>query len=196
MNGEQSIRLEQLLEGLRQGDEEAARQLVGHTYERLRFLARRILHLEFPRFDGRHATDSVLNAAVVRLLRSLPQVRPVDCRHYVNFAAVEIRRVLLDLSRRERPCDDIPELADSTHDPVELAVWTEIHEQVERLPDKEREVVNLLLYQGLTQEEAARIMGISQRMVSKHWASARLRLAAVVPDLVPLGRKRGMGHGQ
>ena len=38
-------------------------------------------------------------------------------------------------------------------------------ERVERLPDDEQEVVNLLFYESLTQEDAARVLGVSLRTV-------------------------------
>jgi RNA polymerase sigma-70 factor (ECF subfamily) len=44
------------------------------------------------------------------------------------------------------------------------------------LPDEEREVVNLLFYGGLTQQEAARVLGVSLRTVKRRWQSARCRL--------------------
>jgi RNA polymerase sigma-70 factor (ECF subfamily) len=100
MNSDRSTELQRLLDLLRQGDSEAGPELVGRAYERLRFLARRMLHRDFPRFDGRRGTDSVLHEATVRLLRSLKEVRPPTCRSFFNFAATQIRRVLLDAVRR------------------------------------------------------------------------------------------------
>jgi RNA polymerase sigma factor (sigma-70 family) len=200
MNGDQTTQLQGLLDRLRQGDGAAGRELVGRAYERLRLLARRILHRDFPRFDGRHGTDSVLNATAAHLLVSLNEVRPVTCRDFFNFAATQIRRELLDIARRENrggrvvplPAGGGPgEPAGSTDDPAELAVWTEFHERVEQLPAAERKVVDLHWYNGLTQAEAAEVLGISPRMVSHHWVSARLRLAGLVPGFQGTAPQRG-----
>jgi RNA polymerase sigma factor (TIGR02999 family) len=202
MNGDQSTELQRLLDRLQQGDKAAAPELVGRAYERLRFLARWILHRDFfPRFDGRRGSDSVLHEAVIRLLTSLEEVRPATCRSFFNFAAKQIRRVLLDAVRRDDRDRDrvvgLPEWAEpaGTDDPAELAVWTEFHCRVEQLPPAEREVVDLHLYNGLTQAEAAEVLGISARMVSHHWIRARLKLADWVPGFQALSRKRGSTHG-
>jgi RNA polymerase sigma-70 factor (ECF subfamily) len=45
------------------------------------------------------------------------------------------------------------------------------------LPDEEREVVNLLWYDELTQEEVATVLNVSLRTVKRRWQSARLKLA-------------------
>jgi len=44
------------------------------------------------------------------------------------------------------------------------------------LPEEEREIVSLLYYQGLSQAEAAAILGVSVRTVQRYWQSALLKL--------------------
>ena len=51
------------------------------------------------------------------------------------------------------------------------------HEQVEALPEPEREVVNLLWYEEMPQPEAGDVLGISLATVKRRWQSARLRLS-------------------
>jgi RNA polymerase sigma factor (sigma-70 family) len=41
---------------------------------------------------------------------------------------------------------------------------------------EDREVMDLVYYQGLTQEEAAQVLGISHRTLKRRWFSARTRL--------------------
>ena len=57
--------------------------------------------------------------------------------------------------------------------PEDLEGWSAFHAQVEALPDEEREVVGLLFYEGLTQQEAATVLGVSLRTVKRRWQSAR-----------------------
>jgi RNA polymerase sigma-70 factor (ECF subfamily) len=112
------------------------------------------------------------------------------------LAALQIRRELLDLVRHYfgpeghgRHHDswpgeagegsDAPEArvkAGSSFDPARLDGWTEFHRQVEQLPESERDVVDLLWYQGLKQEEAARLLGVSRGTVKLRWQAARLKL--------------------
>ena len=61
---------------------------------------------------------------------------------------------------------------DEADDPLKLAVWGEFHEAVQKLPDGEREVFELLWYQGLTQEEAAELLACDRSTVKRRWRSA------------------------
>ena len=47
--------------------------------------------------------------------------------------------------------------------PLRLAEWTELHERIAALPELERETVELLLYRGLSQADAARLMEVSEQ---------------------------------
>jgi RNA polymerase sigma-70 factor (ECF subfamily) len=60
--------------------------------------------------------------------------------------------------------------------------WTEFHEAVEALPDKERQVFELLWYQEMTQAEAATVLQIADSTIRRHWLSARRRLGRLLRD--------------
>ena len=55
--------------------------------------------------------------------------------------------------------------------------WGEFHELVEQLPERQREVFELLWYHELNQEEAAEVLGISSRQVKRIWRDAKLTSA-------------------
>ena len=61
-----------------------------------------------------------------------------------------------------------------------LHAWCEFHEQVRRLPADEREVIDLLFYQELTQAEAANLLHVTVRTVQRRWQSALLELHRVL----------------
>lgn len=200
MNGDQSTHLQRLLDRLRQGDDAARQELVGCAYERLRLLARKIFHRDFPRLENLHETDSFLHEAVVRLLQALQQVQPPTVADFFTFAAAQMRRVLVDAARRQDRRGNVvghggaaqatssqelrrDEPADTAHGPANLAVWTEFHQKVEELPRQERDVVDLHWYQGLTQAETARLLGVHEKVVSRCWISAQLKMADWVPGL-------------
>ena len=65
---------------------------------------------------------------------------------------------------------------DPTDEPHSISAWTEFHEAVSDLPEDQREVFSLLWYSGLTQADAARVLGISLATLKRRWVSARLIL--------------------
>ena len=189
--------LQQLLDRMQGGDGTARTELLGLAYERLRLLARKMFHHDFPRLGNLHETDSILHEAVLRLFRALNEVQPRNVHDFLTFSAAQIRRVLLDMARhhgREQrkinefrspsgsPAVAPHDLADSSPDPAHLAQWSEFHQKVRELPDEEREVVDLYWYQGLTQAETAGILGVHEKAVSRRWLSARLKLSEWLPE--------------
>jgi RNA polymerase sigma-70 factor (ECF subfamily) len=47
---------------------------------------------------------------------------------------------------------------------------------IDKLGDSQREVVELLYFQGLTQAEAGEVLGVSEDTVKRRWAEARVTL--------------------
>jgi RNA polymerase sigma factor (sigma-70 family) len=182
------------LDRLRAGDQSARDELLALAGERLRRLARRMLrrHRDVRRWEQ---TDDILQNAALRLCRALDEVQPASVRSFINLAAVQIRRELIDLARHyqgpegpgrhrtgrlgpESSASPIgpPEPGTDTDDPARLAAWTEFHHQVEALPVEEKEIFDLLWYQGLPKAEAAALLGVTERVVRYRWQSARVRL--------------------
>src|SRR5438105_11571674 len=100
MDVDESVRLQLLVDRHQQGDDSARQELIGCAYERLRLLARKMLHADFPRLQNIHATGSVLDEAVLRLLTALKQVPVHTVQEFFSFAALQMRRVLTDMARR------------------------------------------------------------------------------------------------
>ena len=101
------------LDLMRAGDPSARTRLIDHSCERLRGLARKMLR-RYPKVRRWEETDDVFVEAVTRLHRALESVQPESPRHFYNLAATQIRRVLIDLSRRYYG----PEGIGSHHDTV------------------------------------------------------------------------------
>jgi RNA polymerase sigma-70 factor (ECF subfamily) len=183
----------ELIEGqlarLRAGDEGAINRLIEHAGDRLLHLTRKML-AGFAQVKRHEQTDDVLQNALVRLSRALGDGVPEDSRHFFRLAALQIRRELIDLARRysgKGACslDDSADTdgfapdrspAELTNDPRRIAEWTEFHRCISELPEKEREVVDLLLYNGLSQQEAAEVMQVDVRSIKRYWQRARLSL--------------------
>src|SRR3954452_17725772 len=94
----QTSEAQDLLERHRAGDPSARDVLIGLARGRFVALARALLR-RHPHVRRWEETDDLLQAALVRLHRSLAVVRPEDVRHFDNLAATQIRRELIDLAR-------------------------------------------------------------------------------------------------
>lgn len=186
--------LQNLIDRGLNGDTAAHEALLHHACDRLLRLTRKMFH-GYPNLRRWEQTDDVFQNAMLRLHRALAEVRVESVRHFFNLAAVQVRRELLDLAKHHfgpegaganhhtdgQPADDDGgSLHDNAEEPEDLSSWSEFHAQVEKLPEDELEVVNLLYYEGLTQEEAAKVLGISFRTLKRRWQSARLKLHEVL----------------
>lgn len=173
-------------------DQERARNaLLERAAGRLRRLARAMLR-GYPRLRRWEQTDDVLQNALLRLHQALVSVRPATAREFYGLAALQIRRELIDLSRRHfGPLGAAGRHATAAwadvgqgtgagprqaSRPDAMAAWQAFHEEVGRLPEAEREAVHLLWYQGLKQKEAAELIGVTERTVKNRWRRARLLL--------------------
>jgi RNA polymerase sigma-70 factor (ECF subfamily) len=156
----------------------------------------------FPGVQRWEQTDDVLQQASMRLLKSLEAVEPKTVRDFFGLAATQIRRTLIDLARHyggkqgigakhatnERGGDKgraQPEMVDDTSDPAKLTEWSEFHTKVEELPKDQREVFDLLYYHGLTQPEAAEILGMSERTLKRRWRETRKTVFKAMHGEVP-----------
>jgi RNA polymerase sigma-70 factor (ECF subfamily) len=194
-----TLELQGLLDRMHAGDREAREELFHRVCGRLERLTRKMLK-GFPGVRRWAQTDDVLQNALIRLLRALEEVHPASVREFFLLTTEQIRRELIDLARHyfgprgpgtkhasmaggtEHPAY---EKADLSREPSALAAWCEFHEQVQRLPTEEREVVGLLYYQELPQAEAAAILGVTVRTVQRRWHSALLMLHEILKGQWP-----------
>lgn len=185
----QTAEARELLSRLRAGDDSARDELIAVAQGRFVALARAMLR-RYPHVHRWEQTDDLLQAALMRLHRSLVEVRPDDVRHFDNLAATQIRRELIDFARHYNgpegegahhhtdgvdPGARLAGVADGRM-PETLDAWAAFHEAVEQLPAEEREVTELLWYRGLTHAQAAEALGVATKTVQRRWASARLIL--------------------
>jgi RNA polymerase sigma factor (sigma-70 family) len=177
-----------LLVRLRAGDPAARGSLIVLAQRRFAALAHVMLR-RYPHVRRWEETDDLLQAALIRLHRSLAEVQPEDVPHFDNLAAVQIRRELIDLARAYQgpegigahhhtdnnpPDDRFAQVPEGSGRPESLEEWAAFHEAVERLPSNEREVMELIWYRGLTHAQAAETLGVATKTVQRRWASARL----------------------
>src|SRR5262249_12013271 len=186
------------------GDESARKELLNCACARLLQLTRKMLK-DYTRLKRWEQTDDVLQNAAVRLYRTLGDVTPATAVDFFRLAALSIRREPLDLAKHydgpqghganyatlgseQESAASVPavyERPDSSAEPGRLAAWTEFHRQAEQLPEEERELFDLLWYQGLTQSQAAELLQVSERTIKRRWQAARLRLHQALGGELP-----------
>jgi len=178
-----------LISHLRNGSPWAREALINHANDKLLRISRSMLR-GFPGVKRWEQTDDVCQNVALRLHRVLSVMTPESPSHFWNLAGQQTRRELIRLARHyqgplgqgknhhtERTeSGPIHCQPDSTFEPSSLAAWTQFHEQVNRLPETEREVFHLRWYEELTNREIAERLGMSERSVKRYWLSARLML--------------------
>jgi len=182
--------LQNLIERGLNGDAAANDALLDHACDRLFRLTRKMFN-GFPQLRRWEQTDDVFQNSMVKLHRALSEVRVESVRHFFNLAAVQVRRELLDLAKHHygphggaanhhtdgQPADDVGgSLHVAISEPQGLKGWNEFHKQVESLSDDEQEIINLVFYEGLSQEEAAKVVGVPLRTFKRRWQAVKIKL--------------------
>ncbi len=172
----------------------AIRALLDRAVRRLHELCAALLYRSYPRLTRTPLnlqTDELLGAVVERLHKALRQVRPETVRQFFAMASQHMRWELNEMARRldERPA--IVELRDGlvaapassdsglTPDARRMLV------AIEQLPEEEREAFELVRIQGMSQDEAGRVVGVSGATINRRLSRSRQRLAAALGDLYP-----------
>ncbi len=167
-----------LLQRWRQGDEDAPAELAPLVYQELRRIAQDQMRREGPR--TMQATELV-HEAYLRLFHADP-VDWQDRKHFFAVASRQIRHLLVDAARRRNAekrggeflhvdlTEAIP--ANSQRQDDLLAV----HEALEVLAGLDPQcvqVVELRLFGGLSEKEAAEFLGVSPAKARRDWDFAR-----------------------
>jgi RNA polymerase sigma factor (sigma-70 family) len=170
------------------------RDLLDGAVRRLHHLCASLLHRSYPRLTRpplNLRADELLGAVVERLLKALREARPATVRQFFSLAAQHVRWELNDLARRldeqafaaelgDRPVP-APAGSDSALSPDARLML----DAIGKLPDDDREAFDLVRIQGLTQPEAAEVLGVSVKTVQRRLNHARLLLADALDDLRP-----------
>jgi RNA polymerase sigma-70 factor (ECF subfamily) len=193
-DGGQTTEMQRQLERWAAGDVAARDRLLERAGQRLLTLTRRMLR-GYPHLRRWEQTDDVFQSAVLRLYRSLGDVRPKSIGQFFGLATTQIRRTLIDLARhhfgpegaaarhessfagRDRSGHEgTAEPARTDEPPETLDAWARFHEAVDALPADERDAFSLIWYGETTQVEAAELLGVTERTVLRRLVRARLLL--------------------
>lgn len=189
--------IEKCIARAKDGDATAREDLISLANDRLMALSRK-LKRGFPRVGRWEQTEDVCQMASLKLFDALAATDVQDSRHFFRLAAKKIRETLIDLARHYQgahgvganhatqmpapagstsPGSLMDNAGEMTQNPQQLAQWQELHEGIDKLPEELREMFDLLWYNELSQDEAAKIVGVSTRQVKRRWRDAKLALS-------------------
>jgi RNA polymerase sigma factor (TIGR02999 family) len=172
----------QLLDAVRDGDENAGDRLLPLLYDELRKLARRRMDQEPPGHTLQ--ATALVHEAYLRLVGD--DGAGWESRgHFFAAAAEAMRRILVERARRhgaqKRGAGARPVPLDDADLPVELDLGDSLDlvpldEALHRLEEydaRKSEVVKLRFFAGLTIEQTAAALGVTSRTVNRDWIAAR-----------------------
>jgi len=173
-----------LLRQLRDGDEQAGEDLLRAVFCELRELARSRMR-RLPPGQTLQPT-ALVHEAYLRLVGKEEQDWE-GRRHFFFAAARAMHDVLVEDARRKasqkrgghlrRARPETLTLAIEAA-PEDLLALEDALQRLEARAPEQAQVVHLRFYVGLTEEEAAEVMGVSLRSVQRLWRVARARLYA------------------
>ena len=178
-----------LLTTIERGEAHAGEELLPLVYDELRRLAAYRLAQEQP---GQTLQATALVHEAYLRLAERGGGGWKDPRHFFNAAAEAMRRILIENARRKSSARhggflkraDVDDLEFPTAAPPdELLALDEALERLAQAHPEEAQLIKLRYFVGMTQDEAARVLGVSRRTVNSRWAFARAWLyQALHPD--------------
>jgi RNA polymerase sigma factor (sigma-70 family) len=180
--------------GGEQPAEPIVRALLERAVRRLHVLCSNLLYRSYPRLTMPPRSlepDEVVDAVVERLLKAMRSIRPQTTRQFFALVNQHMRWELNDLAR----CLDEEVTVERLRDGVAAQPMSSssaltpdgrrMLEAIDKLPEEEREVFDLVRIQGLSQVEAAELIGMSPKTVQRRLNRSLVLLRKVLDDLRP-----------
>jgi RNA polymerase sigma factor (TIGR02999 family) len=169
-----------LLRAWGQGDRAALDALTPRVYDELRRMARRYMRNER---DGKTLQATALVNEVYLRLVDVAGANWQDRAHFFAVSANMMRRILVDRARAQvsakrggaaQPVnlDDAPEVASPSRD-REIVVLDDALNLMAEIDARKARVVELRFFGGLSVEETAEVLGISEQSVMRDWKLAK-----------------------
>jgi len=153
--------------------------LAAQVYEQLRAIARAKLAQQPP---GHTLQATALVHEAFLKIRDHPSIVSAEPARFYHAAAQAMRQILIDHARARgrvkrgggirREFADVAELADE-QDPAEVLALDEAISRLEQVEPRAADVVKLRFFAGLTVEETAEALSLSERTVKREWQYAR-----------------------
>ena len=168
-----------LLIDWRGGDEAAVQKLLPLVHDELRRIAKR--HMAGERPDHVLQATALVNEAYLRLVE-VRRVQWQDRAHFFAMAARLMRRVLVDFARAQRSQkrggafhrvtfdQNLPVASETPEDVIAI---DEALRSLAAKYERKSHVVELRFFGGLSVEETAEVLKISQETVMRDWKFAK-----------------------
>ncbi|MEZ5893262.1 MAG: ECF-type sigma factor [Parvularculaceae bacterium] len=165
-----------LVTASRSGDMAARSRLDEAIYAELYAIAQILMRREAPRVS--FSSSDLVNEAALRLLQSA-EAPPEDRAHFLALSARVMRNVLIDAARR-RAADKRRKVtvtlhtdqADAAANPMELIALETALMRLKAIDPERAEIVIMRYYGGMTTEEIALVLGLSDSTVKRAWRAA------------------------
>jgi RNA polymerase sigma factor (sigma-70 family) len=183
--------------------EPIVRELLARAVDRLHLLCARLLHRNYPRLTRgplNLRSEEMLSAVVERLIKAMRNVRPQTVRQFFALANQHMRWELNDLARRldqqtaaielresrmAAPASPPPVVDNGSSADQPSPGLAQILSAIDELPEDEREVFNLVRVQGMTQSEAANVVGVTVKTIQRRLNRSLVLLGERLGDLGP-----------
>ena len=163
----------------RNGNQDAFERLFPLVYDELRKIAKRYMSRE----SSGHTlqTEALVNEAYLRLVRQ----QGVDWKNRAHFFAISaqiMRHLLVDHARSHNYAKrgggaiqiSLNEgLAVSKEKSIDLLALDEALSRLEKMDERKNRIVELRYFAGLSSEETAEVLGISEITVKREWLKAK-----------------------
>lgn len=168
-----------LLHAWEKGDEDALKRLTALVYEELHRLAKRYMAREMPGHTLQ--TTALINEAYVRLV-DLKNVNWHNRAHFFAICARMMRQILTDFARSRH---SLKRGGDAVHITFDEALFISsdlpsylvaLDEALKKLSEKDArkcQVVELRFFGGLSVDETAEVLKISNETVNRDWTFAK-----------------------
>jgi RNA polymerase sigma factor (TIGR02999 family) len=176
---ERAAEVTRLLVAVRAGQAEAEGELYRAVYAELHRIAARYMRRERP--DHTLQATALIHEAYVDLIDQ--QHKDWQNRaHFYGVAANVMRRILIDHARAHRTAKrggrdqklSLDEALPLTPQPPdELLALDEALARLAQFDPRQSRVVELRFFGGLSEEEAAQVLGVSSRTVKRDWRMAK-----------------------
>jgi RNA polymerase sigma factor (TIGR02999 family) len=169
-----------ILSAIERGDPRAGGELLPLVYGELRRLAKQRLAREKP--GQTLQATALVHEAYLRLVGDDASGGWNSRGHFFAAAAEAMRRILVDNARRKRAAKRGGRLGRQALDDIDIAApapsedllaLDEALAKLEANDPVKAQLVKLRYFAGLSEEDAARALGVSRATVQRHWRYAK-----------------------